>query len=91
MRYTLNYSLLSGIMADTQKPYAIGESKLFLQKLRLAVGLQTVWKIVLGTSSHPSFLSPMCVFFNVFYSMLWWPSSSGVKEVLSVQVRYSHV
>lgn len=36
MRYTLNYSLLSSIMADTQKPYASGESKMFLQKLRLA-------------------------------------------------------
>lgn len=91
MRYTLNYSLLSGIMADTQKPYAVGESKLFLQKLWLAVGLQTVWKTVLGASSHPSILSPTCVFFKVFYSMLWWPGSSGVKEMLSVQVGYSHV
>lgn len=37
MKYTLNYSLLSSIMADTQKLYASRESKLFLQKLRLAV------------------------------------------------------
>lgn len=68
-------------MAGTQKPYASGESKLFLQKQRFAVGLQTVWKctFMLRASSHPSFLSLMCAFFKVFYLMLWWPGSSAAK------------
>lgn len=81
MRYTLNYSLLSGTMA---KPYARGESELFLQKLRLAFGLQTVWKgmFILGASSHLSLLYPTCVFLKVFYFMLWWPGSSAVKGML---------
>lgn len=87
MRYTLNYSLLSSTMA---KPYARGENKLFLQKPRLAFGLQTVWKgmFILGASSHLSLLYPTCVFLKVFYFMLWWPGSSAVKGMLSVQVRY---
>jgi len=51
-------------VADTQKPDASGESKLFLQKLRLAVGSQTLGKstCVLGASSCLSLLYPACMF-----------------------------
>lgn len=53
---SLNCSFLGSIVADAEKPYAGGESKLFLQKLRLALGLQVTWKGIpmLAAYSHLS-------------------------------------